>query len=48
VSNTERAAEADVIRSKLIALKEYRKLLDGSDLTSNWLVVDQSMIDAFC
>ena len=32
---------------QLIALEEYRKLLNGSDLTSNWLAVDQSMIDTF-
>ena len=47
VSDTERAAEAEAIRSKLIALEEYRKLLNSSELTSNWLVVDQSMIDTF-
>ena len=46
--DTERAAEAEAIRSKSIALEEYRKLLNGSELTSNWLVVDQSMIDTFC
>ena len=47
MSDTERAAEAEAIRSKLIALEEYRKLLNGSELTSNWLVVDQYMIDTF-
>ena len=31
----------------MIALEEYRKLLNGRELTSNWLVVDQSMIDTF-
>ena len=39
--------QAEAIRSKLLALEEYRKLLNGSELTSNWLVVDQSMIDTF-
>ena len=47
MSDTKRAAETEAIRSKLIALEEYRKLLNGSELTSNWLVVDQSMIDTF-
>ena len=47
MSDTERAAEAEAIRSKLIVLEEYRKLLNGRELTSNWLVVDQSMIDTF-
>ncbi|MEY9884622.1 acyl dehydratase [Bradyrhizobium sp. USDA 328] len=47
MSDTERAAEAEAIRSKLIALEEYRKLLNGSELTSNWLLVNQSMIDTF-
>ena len=46
MSDTERA-EAEAIRSKMIALEEYRKLLNGSELTSSWLVVDQSMIDTF-
>src|ERR1700722_15837661 len=40
-------SQAEAIRGKLIALEEYRKLLNGSELTSNWLVVDQSMIDTF-
>jgi acyl dehydratase len=31
----------------LIELEEYRKLLNGIELTSNWLLVDQSMIDTF-
>ncbi|MDA9531549.1 Nodulation protein N [Bradyrhizobium sp. CCBAU 25338] len=31
----------------MIALEEYRKLLNGSELTSNWLLVNQSMIDTF-
>src|SRR3954469_19342929 len=47
VSDKERGAEAEAIRKKLIALEEYRKLLNGNELTSNWLVVDQSMIDTF-
>src|SRR5947207_3287706 len=47
VPDTERAAEAEAIRSKSMALEEYRKLLNGCELTSNWLVIDQSMIDKF-
>jgi acyl dehydratase len=39
--------EADAIRDRLIALEDYRKLLNGDVLTSNWLTVDQSMIDTF-
>jgi acyl dehydratase len=39
--------EAEAIRDRLIALEDYRKLLNGSVLTSNWLTVDQSMIDTF-
>jgi acyl dehydratase len=40
-------SEAEAIRDKLIALEDYRKLLNGNVLTSNWLTVDQSMIDTF-
>ena len=40
-------SEAEAIRDKLIALEDYRKLLNGDVLTSNWLTVDQSMIDTF-
>jgi acyl dehydratase len=39
--------EAEAIKDRLIALEEYRKLLNGDALTSNWLTVDQSMIDTF-
>jgi acyl dehydratase len=39
--------EAEAIRDRLIALEDYRKLLNGSVLTSNWLTVDQPMIDTF-
>jgi acyl dehydratase len=39
--------EAEAIKDRLIALEEYRKLLNGDVLTSNWLTVEQSMIDTF-
>ena len=39
--------EAAAIEDRLIALEEYRKLLNGDVLTSNWLSVDQAMIDTF-
>jgi acyl dehydratase len=39
--------EAEAIEGKLIPLEEYRKLLNGGVLTSNWLTVDQAMIDTF-
>jgi len=39
--------DAEAIRAKLIALEDYRKLLNGAVLTSNWLTVDQAMIDTF-
>jgi acyl dehydratase len=39
--------EAEAIEGRLIALEDYRKLLNGSVLTSNWLLVDQPMIDTF-
>jgi acyl dehydratase len=39
--------ELEAIESKLIAMEDYRKLLNGEVLTSNWLMVDQPMIDTF-
>jgi acyl dehydratase len=39
--------EAEATRARLIAIEDYRKLLNGDVLTSNWLTVDQSMIDTF-
>ncbi|QUS41733.1 MaoC family dehydratase [Tardiphaga alba] len=48
MSNAERAtAQLEAIRAKLIPLAEYRKLLNGDELVSDWVVVDQSMIDTF-
>jgi acyl dehydratase len=39
--------DAAAIEAKLIPLEDYRKLLNGDVLTSDWLAVDQSMIDTF-
>jgi acyl dehydratase len=39
--------EAEAIEDKLIPLEDYRELLNGAVLTSNWLTVDQGMIDTF-
>jgi acyl dehydratase len=48
VSYAERAtAQLEAIRAKLIPLDDYRKLLNGEELVSDWVVVDQSMIDTF-
>jgi acyl dehydratase len=47
VSEAEREAEAEAIRRKLIPLADYRALVDGEAFLSDWLVVDQSMIDTF-
>jgi hypothetical protein len=48
VSYAERATQQlEAIRAKLIPLDEYRKLLNGDELVSDWVVVDQSMIDTF-
>lgn len=48
MSYPERAtAQLEAIRAKLIPLDEYRKLLNGEELVSDWVVVDQSMIDTF-
>lgn len=48
MSNAERATkQLEAIRAKLIPLDDYRKLLNGDELVSDWVVVDQSMIDTF-
>ena len=47
MSEAERAAEAEAIRGKLIPLEDYRALVDGEEFVSDWLTVDQSMIDTF-
>jgi acyl dehydratase len=47
VSEVKEAAELEAIRRKLISLTAYRQLLNGPELVSDWLLVDQSMIDTF-
>ena len=47
MSEAEREAEAEAIRRKLIPIADYRALVDGEEFVSDWLVVDQSMIDTF-
>jgi acyl dehydratase len=47
VSEVKRAAELEAIRRKLISLTAYRQLLNGPEQVSDWLLVDQSMIDTF-
>ena len=47
VSDVKRAAELEAIRRKLIPLTAYRQLLNGPEHVSDWLLVDQSMIDTF-
>jgi acyl dehydratase len=47
VSDVERTAEVEAIRRKLIPLTAYRQLLNGPEHVSDWLAVDQSMIDTF-
>lgn len=47
MSEASRKAEQDAIERKLIPIEDYRKLLDGETLTSDWLTVDQGMIDTF-
>ena len=48
VSYAERATQQlEAIRAKLIPLEEYRKLLNGEELVSDWVTVDQSMINTF-
>jgi hypothetical protein len=47
VSDVKRAAELEAIRRRLVPLTAYRQLLNGPELVSDWLLVDQSMIDTF-
>jgi acyl dehydratase len=47
VSEVKGAAELEPIRRKLISLTAYRQLLNGPEQVSDWLLVDQSMIDTF-
>ncbi len=47
MSDVERAAELEAIRRKLIPLRAYRQLLNGPEQVSDWLLLDQSMIDTF-
>lgn len=48
MSYAERATQQlEVIRAKLIPLDDYRKLLNGEELVSDWVTVDQSMINTF-
>jgi acyl dehydratase len=47
VSDVKRTAEVEAIRRKLIPLTAYRQLLNGPEHVSDWLAVDQSMIDTF-
>lgn len=41
------AAELKAVSRKLISLTTYRELLNGPEQLSDWLLVDQSMINAF-
>ena len=47
MSDVKRATEPEAIRRKLIPLTAYRQLLNGPEQVSDWLLVDQSMIDTF-
>ena len=47
MSDATRAAELEAIRRKLVPLTAYRQLLNGPEQVSDWLLVDQSMIDTF-
>jgi acyl dehydratase len=47
VSDAAPAAEPGVISQNLMPLTVYRQLLNGPELVSDWLLVDQSMIDTF-
>lgn len=48
MSDVKRAAELEAIRRRLIPLTAYRQLLNnGPEHVSDWLTVDQSMIDTF-
>lgn len=40
-------AEEDALRRRLVPIETYRAYLDAEDFVSNWLRVDQAMIDAF-
>nr|WP_152044857.1 MaoC family dehydratase [Aureimonas psammosilenae] len=37
----------EALRARLVPLEVYRRHLDGDDFVSNWLAVDQTMIDTF-
>lgn len=39
--------EAAAIAAKLVSAEEYRALLNGEERLSDWLLVDQRMIDTF-
>lgn len=44
----ERAADdAAAIAAKLVSIEDYRTLLNGEERVSDWLLVDQGMIDTF-
>jgi acyl dehydratase len=47
VSDVNQAAKLEAFRRKLIPLTAYRQLLNGPEQVSDWLLVDQSMIDTF-
>lgn len=46
-SDEQRAVAEDAYRSKLVPLARYRGHLNGDALVSDWLTVDQQMIDTF-
>lgn len=47
MSDATRRAEEAMLQSKLIPLADYRALLGGEERLSDWLTVDQAMIDLF-
>ncbi|GGD10496.1 MaoC family dehydratase [Aureimonas glaciei] len=47
MSDATRRAEEAALQSKLIPLADYRTLLGGEERLSDWLTVDQAMIDLF-
>ena len=47
MSDATRRAEEAELQGKLIPLAEYRALLGGEEKISDWLTVDQAMIDRF-
>jgi acyl dehydratase len=47
LSDATRRAEEAALQSKLIPLADYRILLGGEERLSDWLTVDQPMIDLF-